>query len=165
MHKRFFFKCRIEIKESKIFCYLKCFYKSFLFKAFFDKTGFSVCKCQKNETTLKKLFLFILWPTVWMPHSIHRCVRGGSCQLAEISSILFRRGCILYKYHMDEKKLRILSNLKYFYHKPSKNRFFLSAGVFWIWLNFFFYIWPDQGKKMILSKYLAVGAIYQNNSM
>ena len=59
--------------------------------------------------------------------------------------------------------------LKYFYHKPSKNIFIKSAGVLWSWQNCLLYLagpgLATVGKKLILCKYLAKGAILQNNSI
>ena len=66
-----------------------------------------------------------------MPYSIFQLYEGESCQVAEISAELFKRGCK--KYHLDEKKQIILSNFKIFLSQTSKNIFIKSAGVSWSW--------------------------------
>ena len=94
-----------------------------------------------------------------MPRSILSCVRMESCQVANISAKLFKRGCKNFLWMRKNREFGRI--LKYFYHKSSKNMFIKSAGFF-VFGKQKFYIWPGLaavGKKMILSIYLAVGAM------
>ena len=85
----------------------------------------------------------------------------GSCQVAEISAKQFKRGCKIY--HLDENKHRILSNFKIFLSQTPLKTYLLKVQAFFgFGRNCFLYLaWPGLAtvdKKMILSKYLAVGA-------
>ena len=73
-----------------------------------------------------------------MPRSILSCVRGEDARWQKFLPN-YLKGAVKNIIWMRKKQI-ILQILRYFYHKPSKNLFIKSAGVFWSWQNFFLYL-------------------------